>query len=157
MVRIDEVIEHIDAAAIGDPAIDHAQLAVQAPPAARDEHAQAPQRREDVPGDTVAVELRGPFEWQSGRTHTVHGQEHRHTTRGCPDQRLRHAGARRIKVKDIGLQPHFMLAVADRLDQGIEIGLPALQQFDLVSTAQRKHAPGLAGQAGSENSAISGR
>ena len=68
VIRVEVVIHHVDAAAIGDGAIDDTQLAMQAAPTARPQHAQAPQRRVDAPLDAALREtLPPPF----ARTSTI--------------------------------------------------------------------------------------
>ena len=94
-----KIVQHIDAAAERHLPIDHAQLAVQPPPAAEPEHAQPPQRRIDTPVHAGLRETLMPLRRHRRRPEAVHHHLDAHAAPGGLLQRLRnlHTLARRSR------------------------------------------------------------
>lgn len=136
VVRVIQVVEHIDAAAKHQPLIDHAQLAVQPAPLLGAHQVQAaPGARErciHLPMHTGSGQPLLPGGLQRRGADPVHQHLHRHAAAGGAHQGLRHLGAGAVEVKNIGFQLDPINGRIHSADQGGEKGLAALQQHRRV-------------------------
>ena len=165
VVGVVKIIEHVDAAAKQHPPVHHAQLAVQAPPAAGQQQAQSAQGGVHPPLHTGRSEAGSPEGRQAAGAYAVHHQMRAHAALRRTGQRFAHAAARAGEVEDVGFKLNVRQGCIHGLDQRREQLLCALVQAHIVVV--RKLRRGTHGRANrprgstrthqSRNSAISGK
>ena len=126
------VVNQVDAATEPHRPVHHAQLAVQAPPAVRQQQPQRPQRRIHAPQHPGSLKLFGPDLGQSPGAHAIDHQMGAHAARCGAHQRLGHRGSGAGEVKDVGLELDVRHGSIHGLNQRREELLGALQQTHLV-------------------------
>ena len=134
------VVDDVDAADEGDPAVDVAQLAMQAAQPMRAKlprrdlravfhqlHAAVDQRLFERSGQVV---LRAP---------AVDQQPHGHAAARGAGQRLGNGAPRRIVGEDIGLEPDFLGSAVDCADQRRKVFAAVAQEPDRVAGHEAAH------------------
>ena len=136
MMRIMKVVQDVDAAAKGQPPIDHAELAVQPAPAAGNQQSQRTQGRVDRPLHAGGLEALAPQRRQRIGAHTIDHHPGCHAARCGAHQRFSHLDGLAGEVEDVGFQPDLGTGVVHGGNQRREVFLAALQQLDLVRVAR---------------------
>ena len=139
VVGIEKIVKHIDATTKCHAPVDHAQLPVQTPPAARNQHAQIAQRGKDRPFNSRRIKTGRPGGRNAWCANTVHGQIDGHAALRRTLQSRSDLQSRGFHVEDIGLHADFMDAAINGLHQGRKKGLPTLQQHKLVACTKLLH------------------
>jgi len=116
-----------------------AQLAMQAPPATGNQESQSAQRGINAPLHACHLETLGPGCRQCRGAHAVKHEPHPHAAQGGPLQRQRHGLCTAVQVKDVGLELDLRARLVNGCDQGSKVGVPALDEADLVTILQCRH------------------
>jgi hypothetical protein len=135
VIGVVEIIQHVDAAAERNQPVDHAQLAMQAAPAAQPEHSEPPDRRVHTPLDAGAGEALAPFSRKRPAAEAVDHHLDGHATKARPFQRQRDLDALAGEVEDVGLELHFARSPLDGSHQRGEPFAAALEQPHLMAAA----------------------
>ena len=143
VVRVEIIVEQVDATAKGHRAVDHADLAVQAPPAFGQQQAPALRRIEHAPVHASGLPALLPFDLDVTGAHAIEHHAHRHAARGGVGQGLRDRDHRTCDLEDVGFEHHLGARAGDGVDQRGEEGFAALEQRQLMVGAQRTgvHSP----------------
>jgi len=128
------VIEDVDAADIGDPAVDHRQLAVHTAQTITAQQKETALAAEPLHFHAGAAQRFHPFLGQLCRAETIEQQAHRDLSLGCALQRLRNKASGIVCGEDVSLHMHRMLRGIDVGTQTGKVFAAVLQQGQLMRT-----------------------
>jgi hypothetical protein len=135
--RIEAVVDDVDAAAKADPRVDDAELAVQAPPARRQEDAPAARRIEDAPAHSRRLPALPPLGRDLAGADAVDDDADDDAARGRALERLGDGDRRTDELEDVGLEHDLGARAIDRLDERGKERLAALQEPEPMAGPKR--------------------
>ena len=137
VVRVEEIVEQVDAAAKADVAVDHTQLAVQPAPARRQKQAPALRGVEDAPVHAGGFPAALPFGRHVAGADAIDDDLHAHAASRGRFERLGDSDHRTGELEDVGLEHHLGTRLLDRLGERREQRLAAAEQGQAVAGPQR--------------------
>jgi hypothetical protein len=123
---VDEVVEQVDAAAEGDASVDDAELAVQASPARRHQHAPAARRVVDGPLHAGRLPAAPPIGGDLPGADPVDDDAHAHPARAGALERFGDGEHRARELEDVGLDQDFGARRVDGLAMDANSAAPFL-------------------------------
>ena len=131
-----EVVDDVDAAGKADLAIDHRQLAMQAPQAVAAKGKAANLGPVDQHFDARVVEVCAQSGFESARAETIHQHPHANATSRRARQCRRDLAAGDVIGEDVGFQVNFVARGVDGLDQRRKILDAGAQQAQVVAAGK---------------------